>query len=322
MNSSSFSVIIPSYNEAAHIRQCIEGVKANANELVTVEILVVDNGSTDGTIEIVKKLNVKIIENTEGKRKSISTLRNVGARAAQNNILVFLDADMIVPENWLHKAKEYFRSAFEGALGFIENVPSSAGWVGKTWGNRLSLKRDRVMDVDFLPGRNILVNRHVFEKVGGFDNALSPTEDKDFTFRVLQAGFRAVSVPDVVLVHLGYDRSIWEFLRKEFWRQDNALKFARKQGFSLRTLRHPMLSAWHILFLFGVIFAALMHVTDWLATLALLWILPSAIIALVEVGLKRPAGVLPLFVLTWLRWHAAGFALLREIFRGEPLKRG
>ena len=47
-----FSVIIPAYNEAAHIKRCIESVKANANEKLKSEIIVVDNGSTDGTIEI------------------------------------------------------------------------------------------------------------------------------------------------------------------------------------------------------------------------------------------------------------------------------
>src|SRR3990170_6360515 len=114
-----FSVIIPAYNEVCDISKCIKSVIANDSKYLIYEIIVVDNGSADGTVDIVKALGINIIENIDGKRKNIGVLRNIGAGVSHGNILVFLDADMIVPYNWLQKAKEYFDNGFEGALGFV-----------------------------------------------------------------------------------------------------------------------------------------------------------------------------------------------------------
>ena len=314
-----FSVIIPAYNEAAHIKKCIESVKANANEKLKFEIIVVDDGSTDGTIEIVKESGIKIIENTEGIIKNISVLRNIGEKASQGMVLAFLDADMIVPGNWLKKANAHFYDGFEGAVGFAEKVPSSAGWVGKTWGNRLSLKHDKATNVDFLPGSNIFVNRHVFEMIGGFNETLRTAEDKDLTFRVLQAGFRVISVPDISVIHLGYEKNLWEFLRKEFWRQGSTLQLAKLWGFSFRTLRNPIMSFWHIFLFFAAILSISTLNSTFTPLLVLIWICPSILIALSSVGFKKSSSfLLPLFVLTFLRWHASGLALLTQFIRKMP----
>lgn len=314
-----FSVIIPAYNEAAHIKKCIESVKANANKKLEFEIIVVDNGLTDGTIEIVKDFDVKITENTGGIGRNISALRNMGVRASQGHILAFLDADMSVPGNWLEKANAHFCDGFEGAVGFVEKVPSSAGWVGRMWGNHLSLKRDKAMNVDFLPGRNIFINRHVFEMIGGFNETLRTAEDKDLTFRVLQAGFRVISVPDIAVIHLGYEKNLWEFLKKEFWRQGNTLHLAKLWGFSFRTLRNPIMSFWHILLFFAVILSVSTLNSTFTPLLVLIWICPSMLIAFSSVGFIKPSSfLLPLFILTFLRWHASGLALLTQFIRKMP----
>jgi glycosyltransferase involved in cell wall biosynthesis len=318
--NTSFSVIIPVYDEAAHIKKCIESVKANANEKTKSEIIIVDNGSTDGTIEIVKESGIGIIENTEGIRKNISVLRNMGAKASQGMVLAFLDADMIVPDNWLEKANAHFCDGFEGAVGFVEKAPSSAGWVGRVWGTHLSLKRDKAMNVDFLPGRNIFINRHVFEMIGGFNGTLRTAEDKDLTFRVLQAGFRVISVPDIAVIHLGYEKNLWEFLKKEFWRQGSTFQLAKLWGFSFRTLRNPIMSFWHISLFFAVIISIFTGISTYAPLLVSIWICPSMLIALSSVGSKKPSRfLLPLFVLTFLRWHASGLALLTQFIRKMPL---
>jgi len=321
MDRPSFSVVIPAYNEAAQIADCIRAVEANRDESMSLEVVVVDNESSDRTVEIARELGVRAIENTTGKRLSISSLRNAGAAETHNSILVFLDADMIVPGGWLQKIGEYFSRGLEGALGFAEEVPASAGWVGRIWGNRRAPKHDKAVDADFLPGRSMSVNRSVFEKVNGFDETLTTCEDKDFTFRVLRAGFKVISAPDVVLIHLGYEKTLWEFLRKEFWRQHNTLNFAKRQGFSFRSLRNPMLSAWHLVFLFGTVSYAVTGRDAWLCLLLLLWILPSGILAILQSGSARRRDAAGFFVLIWLRWHVAGLALLSQVIESAPFKR-
>lgn len=322
MAKYNFSVIIPAYNEANNISKCIKSVMNNDSDNIKYEITVVDNGSADGTIDIVKASGINIIENIDGKRKNIGVLRNIGAKVSNGNILAFLDADMIVPYNWLQKAKEYFDNGFKGALGFVEDVPTSAGLIGQIWGKHLYLKQDKVKDVDFLPGRNIFINRHIFEKINGFNEALNTAEDKDLIFRVLQAGFRAISIPEIFVVHLGYEKNIREFFKKEFWRQGSTLQFARQWGFSFRTIRNPILSLWHIFLLFSLVISIIFFRKYFTFLFLFLWISPSVLITFYSVGLKRPLNFLLLFFsLTFLRWNVAGLSIICQIFKGIPFRR-
>ena len=311
-----FSIVMPVYNEATHIRKCIDSIKSNSEDTVRYEIIVVDNGSSDGTVEIVKGQGIRIIENEEGKRKTIAHLRNLGAKHSQGNILAFLDADMLVPDNWLLKAKEYFEKGFLGMLGFIETVPNSAGWVGRTWGNRLYQKRRGKVFVDFLPGRNIIINRNVFDQVKGFNEQLITGEDKDLTLRVLKDGYKAISVPDITVIHLGYERNIWEFIRKEFWRQGNTLVFAKQWGFSLRSLRNPLLSSYHLILMLSTLLVILFANIKIGLLLMFFWILPSVVITLDRLKLKNVSQfIAPFFLLTFLRWNVSGLALVRQVVR-------
>lgn len=319
MDEARFSVIIPSYNEAGQIGQTITAVKAAATGLTLSEIIVVDNCSTDRTVEIARGLGIKVIENTLGKRMAIAALRNTGAGCATGNILAFLDADMLVPANWLASAREYFCSGFVGALGFISVVPDSAGWVGRTWGNQFQFHRGTVKEVDFLPGRNILINRHVFDKIGGFNENLRTNEDKDLTYRVCRAGYKVMSLPEPSVLHLGFERNLIEFLRKEFWRQGNTIRFARLHNFSARTLRNPALASWHLFFLFFTITALFSADLPLIIVLISCWGLPSLLITWGKTGPHGLSGFfLPFFFLTLLRWNVAGFALVYQLFKGSP----
>lgn len=316
MRTPLFSVILPAFNEGKHVGSCLDAIRANIKVPGSVEVLVIDNGSTDQTVAEARSRGARVIENTSGARVSISTLRNTGARESTGEILVFLDADMLVPADWLEQAGRYFDTGFQGALGFIAKVPESAGWVGRVWGQRLGRKRQRVMDVDFLPGRNIFVNRPVFDQAGGFDPAFLTGEDKDFTFRVRKAGYRVVSAPEACLIHLGYEKSLAELLRKEFWRQSCTLQLARKHGLSFRTLRHPVLSAWHVVCPAAALLLVMGQSPSFAWTIALLlWPLPAVVIGGSEARTGRTVDALPLIVLTWLRWTAAGVALVSQLLR-------
>jgi len=311
-----FSVILPALNEAKIIKACIDSIRKNESEEWAVEIIVVDNGSDDGTVEIAKEHADITIENNTENRKSISELRNLGAEKSTGDILAFLDADMVVPENWLETADSYFRVGYEGALGFVEKVPESAGWVGKTWGSRFILKRGKKMDVDFLPGRNIMINRSVFDLTGGFDTNIKTSEDKEFTFRVIKKGFRVMSIPDINLLHLGYEKDLREFLRKEFWRQGNTIKFAAIDNYSFRSMKNPMVSLWHIIFCLVFFIAIFFHIPKIAFFSFFLWIIPSAMIVFFTIERNNPFKLIFLFyILTFLRWNVAGVAIFYQLLK-------
>lgn len=308
-----FSVIIPSYNEEANINRCVESIRLNNAGKFPFEIILVDNGSTDSTVSKAETLGIHIIKNESGKRCKIAELRNMGANKAKGRIIAFLDADMTVPDNWLETAWNYFREGFEGALGFVEAVPPEAGWVGKVWGERDLHRRKKKTDVDFLPGRNIFINHHVFNKIGGFNEFLLTSEDKDLTVRVMKAGYRVTSIPDITVIHYGYEKNFQEFVQKEFWRQSSTLKYAKETRFSFRSLKNPVFSSWH--FLLFIILAATLFTQNIFFVLSafILWILPSALIAGSTSGTRQPfERTALLFFLTFVRWNVAGAALLYQ----------
>jgi glycosyltransferase involved in cell wall biosynthesis len=317
MDDVYFSVIIPAYNVAEYVKGCIEAVQANTLNKGNYEIILSDDGSTDGTLDIAEELKIKIVRNVNDNKKTIGALRNLGAHQSRGNVLVFLDADMIVPDDWLMKVQEYFRKGFVGALGVVYGVPPSAGWVGRTWGNRLHQKFDKVVNVDFLPGGNIFINRSVFEEINGFNENLRTGEDKDLTLRVIKAGYQVISMPDMGVIHLGYDRNLWEFLKKEFWRQGDTLPFTRQWGFSFRTLRNPIMSFWHVTFLCSVVLSIPFLKRFVTFFLIFMWLLPSFVITLKKMNIKSPILVsIYFFFLTFLRWNVSGLSLIRQILRG------
>jgi glycosyltransferase involved in cell wall biosynthesis len=310
-----FSVVIPCRNEAANIRQCIEAVLSNvkADDKDTgCEVIVIDDGSTDGAPDIIRDLGVRLIENHD-KSKTIGALRNIGARQTSGSVILFLDADVVIPNDCLKKAKEYFDEGFAGALGFVDNAPQDAGWVGRVWGTRIYQGLDRVVDVSFLSGRNIFINRRVFEEINGFDETLRTNEDKDMTMRVKRAGYSLISIPETGLLHLGYEKSLREFIRKEFWRQGSSLAAAMSYGLSLKTLRHPFLSLFHIAMPFMIAFFLILSKLELSIALLIAWLFPSAVIAVKKLSPAAPFGFrLGFFFLTFLRWNVSGAALLKQ----------
>ena len=95
------SIIIPAYNEVAYLPATLDSVKAAASHLdagVDVDVIVVDNDSDDGTAAVAREKGAKVIH--EPKR-GVARARNSGARDADGDVLVFIDADVIVPPNLL-----------------------------------------------------------------------------------------------------------------------------------------------------------------------------------------------------------------------------
>ncbi|MEE8574989.1 MAG: glycosyltransferase, partial [Thermodesulfobacteriota bacterium] len=311
-----FSVIIPAFNEAGQIGSCIDSIKTNKVEGVQLEIIVVDNCSTDSTVEVAREHGAKVIEDITG---NISTMRNTGVSAANGEIYAFLDADMKVPADWLKTSAEYFAGGFTGAMGFVDRVPNGAGWVARTWGSRKYLSPEKVVEVDFLTSRNLLVNRSVFSEINGFDTLLETSEDKDFVYRIIKAGYRAISIPGLDLIHLGYEKGLFEFVRKEYWRQNSTLKVAKKMGYSFRTLRNPLLSLWHIFFLALTLLCIIFGSPRIIFYAALVLILPTLMITIANPGRKNapPWFLVSYFMLSFLRWNVAGISLVGQLIKGD-----
>ncbi|MBI5233079.1 MAG: glycosyltransferase [Deltaproteobacteria bacterium] len=312
MRQPVFSVIIPARNEAENIAATIKSIKSNDIQKNPYEIIVVDDASTDETAQLALTLGAKVIRGDK-KADTIAALRNRGACVAAGDVLIFIDADMVVPSDIFECVWGYFSTGFKGVVGFSLTVPQEAGWVGRAWADRGGHGYFRTKDVDYLPGGNIFINREVFEEIGGFTETLRAGEDKDMTFKAKAAGYRVVYSPERSVIHMGFEKGLAEFIRKEFWRQGQTLGLAARWGYSMRALRNPVLSLYHLTALLAVP-VSLFFLKFYLVLVAV-WVGPSVLIVLKDVDFKRPTETMEVLALTFIRWNVAAIALVFQLAR-------
>ena len=184
---TSVSVIIPTYNYSRFIGEAIDSALAQTR--APLEVIVVDDGSTDGTAEVLAAYGDRI-RVLRQKNSGVAMARNAGIAAARGEYLAFLDSD----DAWYPRKLERQMPRFdaEPSLGLVhcgaETIDSEGrtlkmsvdGMEGDVAEAMLRLDREVIMP----QGSSIVVPKRVAEDVGGFDARLPPSEDWDFCYRV------------------------------------------------------------------------------------------------------------------------------------------
>ncbi|MFQ6087786.1 MAG: glycosyltransferase [Candidatus Methanofastidiosia archaeon] len=177
------SIVIPTLNEEKNLPLCLDSIRASKTQL-SFEVIVSDSGSRDKTLKIARAHGCRIVTTTE---KGVGLGRNLGAKKASSNHLLFLDADTYLPKNYLETAHKKFEDeeliAFAASFKFSKREKKLK--VAENFVNSYFAFRD-LLDVATLPGFNTNVKREVFERLGGFRNV--PLEDVDFSRRVRKLG--------------------------------------------------------------------------------------------------------------------------------------
>ena len=245
------SVVIPTRNEEANIGACLD---AFAAFLDGVELIVVDNSSTDRTREIAAAKGARVL--LQGPERCAQ--RNCGWREASGGFVMFVDADMIVPEGTIEEIVESSNHQVADCL-YVREIRSGAG---------LRLKA-RNFERSFYDGTCIdglrVIRRDWLEKVGGYDETLVACEDWDLDRRLLAAGART-AITKGHLVHNEAKQDLGKFLKKKAyystsvavyrakWREDEVVRKQFGLGYRFfgvfvengkwrRLLRHPVLAA-------------------------------------------------------------------------------
>lgn len=178
------SVVIPALNEEQLIGPCLRSVRDQAFH-GNYEVIVVDNGSTDDTVQIAEKhADYVFIEEQKGKYAAANT----GARQAHGNILAFLDADTIVQPNWLSTIHETFQKpAIVGATCLIKPIRYSfRKFVVFTLYHQF-VKYSIKLGITKTWGAVLVVRKNVFNQVDGF-NKMPKFEDQDLVARIRDKG--------------------------------------------------------------------------------------------------------------------------------------
>ena len=206
-----FSFIIPTFNEENCIRENIRAIKDNFPDY-PCEIIVVDNGSTDLTAQIVQSENVHLVKRSKG---TIASARNAGVLESEGQILVFLDADVLLTKVWQNEMDNVARELLEKPIlitGSRCNVENKDNWLSRYWFCRMIHERP-----NYINSGHLITTRILFDRIRGFDGKLNTSKDYDFCMRAKKAGAEVINNPRLYVIHTGYPTSLKEFILRERW---------------------------------------------------------------------------------------------------------
>lgn len=199
------SVIIPAYNEEKRISRAIEALLEQSYPKDKMEIIVVNDGSTDKTCDVVSQYPVKLLKHD--KNRGDSAARNTGVKYAKGVIITTTDADDKVDKNWLINIAKHYEEANVGSVVGCSHITFD----DKNWQHRII--RELIICVrgtDFIEniydtkgkvssnksiGSNQSFKKSVFDEIGGFDMGLTAGMEQDITWRIEKAGYKVVFEP-------------------------------------------------------------------------------------------------------------------------------
>ena len=183
--NEKISIYIPTYNSDDTIEESINSVINQSKKFD--QIIIIDDGSTDNTKNILKKFNnIEIITNT--KNLGIGKSRNIGVNACRNDLVASIDSDVVIEKSWLENIVKIFKEKNSvyccGNLKekYLKNIYNQ--WRSKNY--KLNWGETDVLNPPFIFTCNTLHYKHVWKKVGGFDEKFTYPggEDIDYSIRV------------------------------------------------------------------------------------------------------------------------------------------
>ena len=323
----TISIMIPTYNRSKILSQTLLALNKVEYSKNKVEIIVVDDGSTDDTQEVLKKTIPKVKFKTRGywqENKKLCAARNHAISKSKNEIIVSIDDDMLFEKDWLKLLVEPFKDKKIGATGgpaiapkegitflaracnhVLHSMVASGGILG---GSKKSLS------TQFPNGGNMAVPKKVLDEVGWFDEHFRPGEDLDLDYRILRAGYKLKYIDEAFVWHLPR-ANIKGFIKQLFsWGYVKIKQFYRYPEYKEKIYFMPSIAVMVLLILFFASFLSttIRTLTILIVSLYLLMALYSGVTSLKE--LRRLKAIPLVFFLTIVQHIAYGLGFIAGSF--------
>ncbi len=201
------SIIIPTKNEISVIEKTL--MQFSACKRGSLELIVSDGKSTDGTIEAARKCGAKVVIYSGAKRQTIGMGRNAGAKVATGEYLAFFDADITVPEpeHFFEKCISLFETrpdilAFTTHLRVSPGLEHLSDRIIFSFISLIYRFQNNFLHLGAASGECMIVRRSAFEKIGGFRENLPVSEDQDLFRRLSKIG-RTYFYSGLTVFHTG-----------------------------------------------------------------------------------------------------------------------
>ncbi len=211
------SIVIPVWNNWPFTFNCLDSILENTNE-VPYEVIVVDNGSSDETPFMLKKVNnIKLINNSTNI--GFVDACNMGAKVCNGKYILMLNNDTQVTKGWLGSMVElverdksigmggakliYPDGKLQEAGGIVWNDPVNLAWNYGRYDDPGKCEYNYVKQVDYCSAACLLIKKELFERIGLFDQRFAPAyfEDTDLAFSVRKLGYKVMYQPKSEVVH-------------------------------------------------------------------------------------------------------------------------
>lgn len=214
-----YSVIIPAYNAEDTIRDCLNSLINQSINKEEYEIIVVDDGSTDGTGEIVREYPVKYFRQSN---HGPASARNHGSRNCQGEILLFTDSDCLPAFNWIEEITNPLQELDVVAVKGVYRTRQRslvARFAQLEFEERYELLK-RAKYIDMVDTYSAAFRKDIFLQMGGFDESFpaANNEDTDLSYRLSLKDQKMVFSPKAVVYHLRHPDTICKYLKQKIWR--------------------------------------------------------------------------------------------------------
>jgi len=221
------SIIMPAFNEEKYIEKSLSAVCELDYPRDCYEIIVVDNGSNDATVEIAKKYADRVLIIRDVR---VGAVRNFGVKNSKGSVIAFLDSDCIPNKNWLQASLNYMEENKCDVVGGIYLLRDDPSWIESAWLVN-PVPTDKLTSI--LVGGAIIAKKDAFITAGMFDEKVNAGEDYALARKLVSMGFTVHLAAVSAVVHLGYPLTVSGFIRRQFWHSSSYLKSRKKGKFDI-----------------------------------------------------------------------------------------